>query len=481
MVFHSWVFLVLLGTTLLLYHTVLRRSPMARQVMMLGASYLFYGWWDWRFLGLMIISSGIDYVAGCGIGRVYERNGDPATARRYLWMSVTSNLLILGFFKYFDFFADSLKVLLESLGHTPHWITLEVVLPVGISFYTFQSISYTVDVYRRTAAPCYNLITFSLFVSFFPQLVAGPIERSNKVIPQLQKPTPVTSAMVQSGLALILLGYFKKLALADPIAPWVMGTLADPAACSGPRLALTVYLFLIQLYADFSGYSDIARGTARLFGVELMRNFEQPLLSTSTTEWWRRWHISLMTWFKDYLYIPLGGSRVSPFRAYANIMIVMLVSGLWHGAGWNWVLWGGLNGIVLCVERAFMLRRQTRGEAEPVLSLPLRVLWRAVTITIFCTGAVFFLNSTTEHITEYFQGLFTRWGPLGTVEWQMLGWLAVTGMITFGMDALQRRTGYHEFAVVLPPFYGGLVLGAMVVAILYWSDNPGVPYFYFQF
>ncbi len=449
--------------------------------MMLGASYLFYGWWDERFLTLIIFSTVVDYIAGLKIDQVYERGGTKQQAKRWLWLSLASNLGLLGFFKYFNFFRDSILPVLETFHFTPGWVTMNIVLPVGISFYTFQSMAYTIDIYRKETKVCRNFITFSLYVSFFPQLVAGPIERSQHLIPELQNPKPVNNDMVQTGVFLILLGYFKKLAIADALWPLIAPTLAAPGDMSAVELLLTIHLFILHLYADFSGYSDIARGVARLFGIELVRNFEQPLLSWSVSEFWRRWHISLMSWFKDYVFIPLGGSRVSPAHVYFNIAAVMVISGIWHGAGWNWVLWGLLNGVYMCIERFFIMRKRAAGIPEKPPTLRehiLRALWQ---VHLFGIGAVIFLNPDLGKMGEYFAGLATRWGGWDGREYTLLYWTLAYVAITLFMDIWQRRTGGHEFVFKMKPVWGGVVIGFIIVMIIYWSDNPGEPYFYFQF
>lgn len=480
MLFHSWAFLALLGITLFLFHVVLRGSNPRRREMMLLASYVFYGWWDYRFLVLMLIPTVVNYLAGLRIEEAQQR-GDKRTAKFWLLLSIFTNLGILGFFKYFNFFLDSLTPVLSAIGLTPGWLELYIVLPVGISFYTFQSLAYTIDVYRKQAEVCRDPVLFALYVSFFPQLVAGPIERAQHLIPSLERPTPLSAKLVHSGFVLIVIGYFKKLVIADSISPYIETTMSDPASMSAARLLIAIYLFSIQIYADFSGYSDIARGVARLFGIELIRNFDQPYLSRSVTEFWRRWHMSLQTWLFHYLYIPLGGSRVAAHRVYVNIMIVMLLSGLWHGAGWNFVVWGGLNGVFLCLERWSSLRRKAAGIAEPVPTFVGGLLKRFWTYQLICLTWIFFRNHTWEETVAYFTGLATRWTAWSPEETAMGLWLLLYWAMVLIIDISQDRTKVHEFPLLMRPVYGGLVVGAMILAIIYWTDNPGVPFVYFQF
>ncbi|MCC5875291.1 MAG: MBOAT family protein, partial [Candidatus Sumerlaeia bacterium] len=280
---------------------------------------------------------------------------------------------------------------------------------------------------------------------------------------------------------LLLLGFFKKLVIADPIAPYVMETVESPGAYTSSRLMLSAYLFTFQLYADFSGYSDIARGSARLFGVDLMRNFEQPFFSKSMTETWRRWHISLSRWFFDYVYVPLGGSRVATPLIYTNLMITMVLSGLWHGAGWNFIIWGFFHGVLICVERAMMIEKKRRGVIPPTETWLRHAGKTMFTFHLWVLSLLIFLSRDLARMIEYFGALVTRWQFWFPSDTEALLWLAVVAGITYFIDKMQDRTGVHEFPLAMRPVYGGLVMGAMLVAIIYWSDVPGVPFIYFQF
>ena len=321
-----------------------------QNVFLLAASYIFYGYWDWRFNFLLLTSTVVDFF----IGQRLFKAKDKRNKKCLLLVSVTVNLGILGFFKYFNFFIDSMGVFLAGFGLDPHLPLLHVILPVGISFYTFQTMSYTFDIYRGRLTPINNFIDFALFVSFFPQLVAGPIERARNLLPQITKRRNISYFQIKSGLNLILLGYFKKVAIADTLAPIVDHAFSNPGVLSSGELLTGIYAFSFQIYGDFSGYTDIARGVARLLGFEIMENFNAPYLSRNITEFWRRWHISLSSWLRDYLYISLGGNRKGKHRTYLNLMITMFLGGLWHGAAWTFVAWGVVHGIYLAIHR-FML------------------------------------------------------------------------------------------------------------------------------
>ena len=325
MVFNSFVFAAFLPIVLLVYY---RLSHRAQNAWLLAAGLLFYGWWDWRFLGLLGITTVLDFVSSNQIDRAI----DPKVRRRWLLASLTGNLVILGFFKYFNFFVDSAVGVLGALGVEAHAPALRILLPIGVSFYTFQEMAYTIDVYRRDLKPSRSLLNFALFVCYFPQLVAGPIQRARDLLPQIEQPRRVTGEQVRAGVQLIFIGLFKKVVVADALAPMADAHFNQPSAFSGASLLLGLYLFAIQIYCDFSGYTDIARGVSKLLGIELAINFRQPYFATSITEFWRRWHISLSSWLRDYLYIPLGGNRGTTVQTYRNLLLTMLLGGLWHGA-----------------------------------------------------------------------------------------------------------------------------------------------------
>jgi alginate O-acetyltransferase complex protein AlgI len=313
----------------------------------LVASYVFYGWWDWRFTGLLATSTTVDYC----LGRFISRTADPGRRRTWLAASVAMNLGFLGFFKYFNFFAESFTDLARHLGFAADWATLHIVLPVGISFYTFQSMSYTIDVYRRRIEPERDFLTFACFIALFPQLIAGPIVRASWLLPQLHHTKHFRWGNLFSGLETVIVGFFLKLVVADNLAPVVNDVFRLPEAHNSLSLLLGVVFFAFQIYGDFAGYSLIAIGLARIMGYRFTRNFQRPYFSASFSEFWTRWHISLSSWLRDYLYISLGGNREGRLRTYRNLMITMLLGGLWHGASWTFIIWGGLHGLYLVLQR----------------------------------------------------------------------------------------------------------------------------------
>ena len=343
MLFNSYEFFIFLPIVFFLYWFVFKNNLKFQNTLILLASYVFYSWWDWRFLSLIIISTIIDYLIGL---KIYKSN-DLHIKRYYLLFSIIVNLGILGFFKYYNFFIDSWIILLNSVGYYPSSVwTLNVILPVGISFYTFQTMSYSLDIYYNKLKPTRDIISFAAFVSFFPQLVAGPIERASNLIPQiLNKRTFKYNNGVQ-GLRLILWGMFKKVVVADSLSLQVDYCFNNYHTLNGGLLFLGLIYFSFQIYCDFSGYSDIAIGTAKLFGIDLMKNFKYPYFSRNVAEFWRRWHISLSTWFRDYMYIPLGGSKMGKWISIRNIFIIFIISGFWHGANWTFIAWGLCHAII---------------------------------------------------------------------------------------------------------------------------------------
>lgn len=348
MLFNSLYFAAFFVVIYLSY-VLLRPDHRAQNRLLLVASYVFYGYWDWRFLALIAASTVIDFFVG---RRIF--NSQEERRRRFLLgISISANLSFLGFFKYYNFFADGLADLLRVLGMTPDFATLNIILPVGISFYTFQTISYTFDIYRRKIRPTNNFLDFALFVSFFPQLVAGPIERAANLLPQISKPRQITPQQVNAGLFLLLWGYFQKVVVADNVALIANKIFNNYTDFSGLALWLGVLAFAVQIYADFSGYSDIARGLCKLMGFDLMVNFKLPYFALNPSDFWSRWHISLSTWLRDYLYIPLGGNQHGVFRTYRNLMVTMLLGGLWHGAAWTFVIWGAFHATILVLYRIF--------------------------------------------------------------------------------------------------------------------------------
>jgi len=341
MLFNSIDFAIFLPIVFLLYWFLANKSLKLQNLLIVAASYLFYGWWDWRFLSLILFSTLVDYFVGIGLSK--QEN---STKRKLLlWTSIIVNLGFLGFFKYYNFFLDNFITAFSFFGTEISASSLNIILPVGISFYTFQTLSYSIDVYKQKLEPTKNFIAFAAFVSFFPQLVAGPIERATNLLPQFYKERVFDYSKAVDGLRQILWGLFMKIAIADNCAEYANLIFSNSNDYSGSTLILGALFFTFQIYGDFAGYSNIAIGTSRLFGFDLMQNFAFPYFSRDIAEFWRRWHISLSTWFRDYLYIPLGGSRGDTWFKVRNIFIIFVVSGFWHGANWTFIVWGALNAI----------------------------------------------------------------------------------------------------------------------------------------
>jgi D-alanyl-lipoteichoic acid acyltransferase DltB (MBOAT superfamily) len=341
MFFNSIDFAIFLPIVFLLYWFIANRNLKFQNLLIIFASYLFYGWWDWRFLSLILFSTLVDYT----IGRLLLKENDQLKRKVFLWISIAVNLGFLGFFKYYNFFLDNFIDAFTFFGYSIKGNSLNIILPVGISFYTFQTMSYTIDVYRKKLTPTTDFVAFTAFVSFFPQLVAGPIERATNLLPQFYKNREFNYSQAIEGMRQILWGLFKKVVIADNCAEYANIIFNSSEDLSGSSLIIGALFFTFQIYGDFSGYSDIAIGTARLFGFNLMKNFAFPYFSRDIAEFWRRWHISLSTWFRDYLYIPLGGSRGGLWMKIRNTFIIFIVSGFWHGANWTFIVWGALNAV----------------------------------------------------------------------------------------------------------------------------------------
>jgi D-alanyl-lipoteichoic acid acyltransferase DltB (MBOAT superfamily) len=395
---------------------------------LVGASYYFYGCWDWRFLSLIILSTLVDYV----IGRQIERSNDKKHRKILLFTSLFVNLGVLFFFKYFNFFVDSFTQAFTFFGQNIEASRLDIILPVGISFYTFQTLSYTIDVYRKKMVAENNLVSFAAYVSFFPQLVAGPIERATNLLPQFSVKKTFDYELAKSGAQLMLWGFFKKVVIADNCAVFANMIFNEHQDYSWNSLILGALFFTFQIYGDFSGYSDIAIGTARLFGFKLMRNFAFPYFSRDIAEFWRRWHISLSTWFRDYLYIPLGGSRGGTSQKIKNTFIIFLVSGFWHGANWTFLVWGALNALYFL---PLMLSNRNRNNIEIVgngnffISIVdfLNIL---VTFGLTVIAWIFFRSETLTQAFEILKGIFTLTD--GVIDFNMTNkvWLLI-GYLTF--------------------------------------------------
>lgn len=405
MLFNSLTFAFFLPFIFILYWRVFDKYLKVQNIFILVSSYVFYGWWDWRFLSLIALSTIVDYYVGLGIYKQSLKN----KKKRLLLISIFVNLGLLGLFKYYNFFVESWVELWANIGYSVSPHTISIVLPVGISFYTFQTLSYSIDIYRGKIKPTNDLIAFGAFVSFFPQLVAGPIERAANLLPQFAKKRTFNYAEAVDGLRQILWGLFKKIVIADSCATMVNQIFDNPQNYNGSALFLGAVLFAFQIYGDFSGYSDIAIGTARLFGFNLMRNFAFPYFSRDIAEFWRRWHISLSSWFKDYLYIPLGGSRGNTLTQIRNIFVIFLVSGFWHGANWTFIVWGALNAIYFIPLQLFGKNRQhidlvAKDKNIPSIAEVFQMIGTFILVTF---GWIFFRASNIESALDYIAEIFS--------------------------------------------------------------------------
>lgn len=482
MLFNSIDFAVFLPIVFLLYWLVGREDQRVRNWILLVASYVFYGWWDARFLALIAFSTLVDYFVGLGLGR----SSDPKRRKYLLWTSLAVNLGMLGFFKYYNFFTASFADAFSLFGTEFHADRLNIVLPVGISFYTFQTLSYSIDVFQRKMEPARDPVAFAAYVSFFPQLVAGPIERAVNLLPQFSKPRTFNEAQAYDGVRQMLWGLFKKVVVADNCAAIVNPIFASHDLQDGSTLALAVVLFAFQIYGDFSGYSDIAIGCARLFGFDLMRNFAFPYFSRDIAEFWRRWHISLSTWFRDYLYIPLGGSRLGKPGTVRNVLIIFVVSGFWHGANWTFVMWGLINGLLFL---PLLLRNSHRTMTDTVASgraLPNALeAWQMLsTFFLVCFAWVFFRAASVSQAFDVLERIASpSFFTLPSMFDRKVLFFAVLGtgvMAMFEWFARERQYGLQLDGMAPRPVRYTLYYG-LIVLLMLGAPLGGGEFIYFQF
>lgn len=411
MLFNSIDFAIFLPIVFFLYWFIFNKNNKIQNLLLVISSLFFYGWWDWKFLLLMCFTILCSWVSGLIINKIRENNFEIQKEKKLTILTLSSNivlnLLILGFFKYYNFFVESFTEVFALFGNNPNIETLNIILPVGISFYTFQALSYSIDVYRKKIETEKNLITFTAFVSFFPQLVAGPIERASNLIPQFQIKRSFDSSKAVDGLRQILWGLLKKVVIADNCATIVNNIYANYEISDGSTLLIASIFFTFQIYGDFSGYSDIAIGTARLFGINLMQNFNYPFFSRNIAEFWRRWHISLTTWFRDYIYISLGGSKNGKWKMIRNTFIIFLISGFWHGANWTFVAWGAYHAI-LFLPLVFLNKNRTytdivaKNRRFPNIKELVQML---VTSLLVALGLVIFRSDNITNAYNYFAGM----------------------------------------------------------------------------
>lgn len=458
-----------------------------RNIVLLLASYVFYGWWDWRFLLLIVISSAVDFSVGKKIAATEKRT----TRKAWLIVSLCVNIGLLAYFKYVNFFItsfiDGFRLLGAELDITP----LSIILPVGISFYTFQTLSYTIDIYRKKIQPTENVLSFFTFVAFFPQLVAGPIERASHLLPQFQKTHLLVYEQVKSGLLLVGFGLFKKMVIADRAAVLVNTVYESPSDYKGLEVIIATILFAFQIYCDFSGYTDIARGTARMMGFDLMKNFNAPYFSRSITMFWHRWHISLSTWFRDYVYFPLGGNKKGHYRTYLNLFIVFVVSGLWHGAAITFLIWGAIHGIIIVIEKAIRntISQDFIDKKSNYLS---KFLLGTMTFTVVCFAWIFFRAETVTDAIIMIENLckpadtflFSEKGDtLGLDRTHMMVlWIAIIGLLALEYighyknvyKILQKQHSIIRWSVYVISVYILIIYG-------YYGYEDRSQFIYFQF
>lgn len=482
MEFNSIEFAIFLPLVFTLYWFVFNKSVKVQNLFIVIVSYIFYGWWDWRFLFLIAFTSFCSWVSGLMIQK-YRQQGNNAKA--VSTANIVLNLAILGVFKYYDFFASSFADVF--LGGKADGLLLNIVLPVGISFYTFQALSYSIDVYKGKIEPTKDIIEFFAYVSFFPQLVAGPIERATNLLPQFQKPRTFDFNMAVDGSRQILWGLFKKMAVADKCAVFVNEIFSTYQSQSGSSLLLGAIMFAFQIYGDFSGYSDIAIGTSKLFGIKLMRNFNVPYFSRDIAEFWRRWHISLTTWFRDYIYIPLGGSRCSKAKIIRNTFVIFLVSGLWHGANWTFIAWGAYHAVLFL---PLILLGKNRKYKEVVASDKLlpsvgEVFRILMTFLIVVIGWVIFRAESIGQAWDYLCGMW-QWDTLraGYRLITQRNLISRTGVVLVMVliEWLNRKTehGLDLRAVKSPLLRYGIYIFVILVLMISVESSPS-QFIYFQF
>lgn len=474
MLFNSLEFLIFLPIIFSLYWFVFNKHLNRQNGLILLASYFFYGWWSWKFMGLLMLSTLLDYLYGFSVASPNRKK-----AKFFLWLSVINNLGILAVFKYYNFFATQIQLAFSSIDIHLEPVLLNFALPIGISFYTFHGMSYVFDIYRGHQKPVTNIISYSVFVSFFPLLVAGPIERANHLLPQILKQRSFNYQIAVNGMRLILWGLFKKIVIADSLAPIVTQIYSDYSNYNQLTVLLAIFYFSIQIYCDFSGYSDIALGTAKLFGFELLSNFKFPYFSRDIAEFWRRWHISLSSWFKDYLYIPLGGSKEGKFKSIRNTFIIFLVSGFWHGANWNFIIWGFLHALAFLPQLIFNTNR--KHITDVVAQNSLLPSWRELlgmssTFVLVSFAWIFFRNTNMTNAFGIIGYAINFSNPFSLPQFTTF---LIYPLILFLVDWINRNNS-RDFRLISPLLEKWLFFPLIILMIIYHSTNQA-DFIYFAF
>lgn len=478
MLFNSIDFAIYLPLVFILYWFAVQRNLRLQNAFILVASYVFYGWWDWRFLSLLLFSSLVDYFVGLGLMKEQKQG----RRKLYLVLSIITNLGMLGFFKYYNFFAENFAAAFSFFGMHVESKSLHIILPVGISFYTFQSLSYGFDVYRRKLQPTRDIVAFLAFVSFFPQLVAGPIERATHLLPQFFTNRQFNYSKAADGMRQVLWGLFKKMVIADNCGQFADTIFNNSSVYGGSTLLLGAFFFAFQIYGDFSGYSDIAVGVARLFGFDLMRNFAFPYFSRDIAEFWRRWHISLSTWFRDYLYIPLGGNRKGKTKAVRNTFITFLVSGFWHGANWKYIAWGGLHALYFLPLLLLNKNRTNLNIAAAGKLFPSLKEFSAIILTFILTvlAWIFFRADSMAHAGNIFGEIFSS--SLFTLPEVLPKKILLLIAFFLVMEWLGRENLYAiEKTVLQQPRWRRWTFYYILILIIFFEGGREQPFIYFQF
>jgi len=474
MLFNSTVFICFF---LLVYtvYLLLRRRYKAQNILLLIASYVFYGWFDWRFVSLLAITTIVNFYVG---KRIY-RSEKPLQRKLFLALAIVTNLSILGCFKYFEFFAENAIRILNSLGFQVDYTTINLLLPIGISFYILQAMGSTIDIYRRSLTPTKRFLDFALFVSFFPQLLAGPIERAARLLPQIGAPRKIRAEQVDSGIFLILWGFFKKMVIADNLGLLIVDPIfGSYTEYQGVSIVIAALAFTAQIYCDFSGYTDIARGIAKLMGFDLIINFKLPYFARNPRDFWSRWHISLSSWFRDYLYIPMGGNRKGKLTTYRNLNITMLVAGLWHGAAWNFVIWGAYHGFILSAYRLLGKDREDVSTPYSIRS-SLKVFTQVLLMfTLTVIGWTIFRSTSVEQIFY----MFTHMGvSISNNSPLLIYYLLFFTAPLLIMQILQYYSGNLLIVTKLRPWIRVPIYSFLLIGVLVFGVRESIDFIYFQF